>query len=67
MHIAIFIYGLTGGGATRRTLTLAEGFCCAGHSVDMVVVNGKGPLAADLPSAVRLVELAAISSMGSLC
>ena len=67
MRIAIFIYGLTGGGATRRTLTLAEGFCRQGHSVDMVVVNGKGPLVSELPSSVRLVELDTISPAGILC
>ncbi len=67
MRIAIFIYGLTGGGATRRTLTLAEGFSRRGHSVDMVVISGKGPLVSELPSSVQLVELATTFSAGILC
>jgi glycosyltransferase involved in cell wall biosynthesis len=56
-HIAIFIYGPSGGGATRRTLTLAGGFADRGHRVDLVVVNPEGPLAGDLPDGVRLVAL----------
>lgn len=56
-HIAIYIYGPSGGGATRRTLTLAGGFAKHGHRVDLVVVNAKGPLAGALPDGVRLVVL----------
>jgi glycosyltransferase involved in cell wall biosynthesis len=56
-HIAIFIYGPSGGGATRRTLTLAEGFAARGHRVDLVVVSAAGPLAGDLPPGVSLVVL----------
>jgi glycosyltransferase involved in cell wall biosynthesis len=57
MQIAIFIYGPSGGGATRRTLTLAEGFAKRGHRVDLVVVDADGPLANGLPDGVRLVVL----------
>ncbi len=67
MRIAIFIYGLTGGGATRRTLTLAEEFSRRGHSIDMLVIDGKGPLVSELPSSVRLVELATTFPAGILC
>ena len=56
-HIAIYIYGPSGGGATRRTLTLAGGFAKRGHRVDLVVVDAAGPLAGDLPEGVRLVAL----------
>lgn len=56
-YIAIYIYGLSGGGATRRTLTLADGFAKRGHRVDLVVVNAEGPLAGYLPDGVRLVVL----------
>ncbi len=44
MRIAVFLYGLTGGGATRRILTLAKGWAQEGHEVDLVVVKAKGPL-----------------------
>jgi len=56
-HLALFIYGLTGGGATRRTLTLAEGFMGCGHRVDLVTVSAEGPLASSVPAGVRLVTL----------
>jgi len=56
-HIAIYIYGPSGGGATRRTLTLAGGFAKAGYRVDLVVVDAEGPLAGNLPDGVRLVVL----------
>jgi glycosyltransferase involved in cell wall biosynthesis len=56
-HIAIYIYGPSGGGATRRTLTLAGGFAKHGHRVDLVVVDAAGPLAGSLPDGVRLVVL----------
>ena len=56
-HIAIYIYGPSGGGATRRTLTLAGGFAKRGHRVDLVVVEAEGPLAGNLPEGVHLVAL----------
>ena len=36
MHIAIFIYGMTGGGAQRRILTLMQEFACRGHRIDLI-------------------------------
>ncbi len=57
IHFAIFIYGPTGGGATRRTFTLAEGFTARGHRVDLVVINPTGPLADALPPGVEMVQL----------
>lgn len=57
MHIAIFIYGLTWGGATRRILSIADGFSQKGHHVDIVMVQKDGPLAASVPKAIRLVNL----------
>ena len=56
-HIAIYIYGPSGGGATRRTLTLADGFARRGHRVDLVVVDAGGALAGELPDGVRRVVL----------
>ena len=44
MQIALFIYGLTGGGATRRVVTLAEGWAQEGHDVRLIVVDPSGPL-----------------------
>ncbi len=56
-HVALFIYALTGGGAQRRTVTLANAFAACGHDVDLVVVRGKGVLDGELAPRVRLVEL----------
>lgn len=56
-HIAIYIYGPSAGGATRRSLTLAGGFAQRGHRVDLVVVEAEGPLADNLPDGVQLVVL----------
>jgi glycosyltransferase involved in cell wall biosynthesis len=57
-HLCVFIYALTGGGAQRRTLTLARGFAERGHRVDLVLVRPDGRLAAEVPSSVRVVSLA---------
>ncbi len=67
MRIAVFIFGLTGGGATRRTLDLAEGFAARGHEVDLVVVDDTGPLRDAIPSGVRLVNLSRRPGTGRLC
>jgi len=56
-HIAVFVYALTGGGAQRRTLTLARGFAARGHRVDLVVVRSGGALWGDVPASIRVVPL----------
>ena len=56
-RLAIFIYGLSGGGATRRTMTLAQGFVERGHPVDLVVLSPEGPLTDQVPAGVDLVVL----------
>lgn len=57
MHIAVFIYAMTGGGAQRRTLTLIKGFVDRGHRVDLVVVEPSGALQGEVPATVRCVPL----------
>ncbi len=56
-HIAVLLYGPTGGGASRRCLTLACEFAQLGHRVDLVVVDPAGPLRSLIPDTVRLVPL----------
>lgn len=56
-RIAVYLYGLTSGGAPRRALALAEHFAARGHLVDVVVARADGPLRDRVPAAVRLVEL----------
>lgn len=58
MKIAIFLYGLTGGGATRRVVSLAKGFAAEGHQVELVVIEARGPLKEEVrQAAIGLVEL----------
>lgn len=55
-HFAFFIYGLTGGGAQRRTLTLVNAIADLGYHVDLVVV-AREPRRGRLSSLVHLVPL----------
>jgi glycosyltransferase involved in cell wall biosynthesis len=57
MRIAIFIYCLRGGGAQRRTLTLANGFAARGHRVEMVVVSSLESAGARLAPGIRVQPL----------
>jgi glycosyltransferase involved in cell wall biosynthesis len=57
LRLALFLSGLSGGGAQRRVLALAHGFAARGHRVELVVVRAAGPFAAQIPSGVRLVAL----------
>ena len=65
-RITLFMTGLAGGGAELVMLTLAEAFADRGYGVDLVVTNAQGPLAADVPEAVRLVDLGAWRIIASL-
>jgi glycosyltransferase involved in cell wall biosynthesis len=57
LRIAVFLYGPTRGGATRRGLTLAEGFASRGHEVDLVMARRDGPLAGRISPRLRVVDL----------
>jgi glycosyltransferase involved in cell wall biosynthesis len=61
-HIAVFLYGLTSGGAPRRALALADEFARRGHRVDVVVTRADGPLRSRVPGSVRLVELRSVAA-----
>lgn len=56
-HIAVALPALKGGGMERVMLTLAHAFAQAGHRVDLVICELKGPYVAMLPSSVNLVPL----------
>lgn len=58
MRLALFLSGLSGGGAQRRMLALARGFAARGHDVDFVVARGDGPFRAQVTAPVTLVPLA---------
>jgi glycosyltransferase involved in cell wall biosynthesis len=64
--IAFFLPSLNGGGAERVVLNLMQGITERGLPVDLVVAAATGPLLAQLPVAVRLVDLKAKRVIRSL-
>ena len=64
--IAFFLPTLTGGGAERVVLNLAEGMVERGLAVDLVVARAEGELLRQLPRGVRLVDLAVTRVVRSL-
>jgi glycosyltransferase involved in cell wall biosynthesis len=57
MHVALFLSGLTGGGAQRRTLTLAGAFARRGHRVSLLPVRAEGPFLSQVPYGVDVVPV----------
>lgn len=58
-RIAVFLQDLSGGGAERMMLQLAEGIADRGHPVDLVLARAEGPYLEDVPETIRIVNLAA--------
>ena len=58
-RLALFLSSLGCGGAERMMLHLARGMAAAGVPLDLVVMQANGPLAAEVPSEARVVDLAA--------
>lgn len=56
-RIALFLPDLTGGGAERVTVNLAQGFSERGLKVDLVLIKATGPYLSQLPSEVRVIDL----------
>lgn len=56
-HILSYAQTLRGGGVERALLRMAEGWLAAGRCVTLVLGTRDGPLAAELPPQVDLVEL----------
>ena len=56
-RIAIFISSMVGGGAERVALNLAEGMVEHGYGVDLVLAQAVGPYLAQVPKAVRVIDL----------
>lgn len=65
-EIALFLGQLSGGGAERVIVTLANGFVRRGHSVDLVLANLGGPYLEDVDPLVRVVDLDARSTLRAL-
>ena len=56
-HVAVFLPFLTGGGAERSTLLIAEGMARSGLRVDLITMRAVGSRLPQVPSTVRLVDL----------
>ena len=56
-HLALFIKSMAGGGGERVMLNLAQEFARRGHRTDLVLARARGPLLAEVPEAVRVVDL----------
>ncbi|TMJ37927.1 MAG: glycosyltransferase [Alphaproteobacteria bacterium] len=56
-HVAFFMYKLSGGGAQRRAVTLANGLAALGYDVDFVVINDRSKIRELLAPGLRFIEL----------
>jgi len=61
--VALFITDLTGGGAERVMINLADGLVRLGREVDMVLVKAEGAMLANVPKGVNIVDLKAPHAM----
>jgi glycosyltransferase involved in cell wall biosynthesis len=55
--IAIFLPDLSGGGAERVMLNLAQGFADRGLEVEVVLAKARGPYLRFVPDGVRIIDL----------
>ncbi|MCI0562551.1 MAG: glycosyltransferase [Nitrososphaera sp.] len=65
-QFAIYLPSLTGGGAERAMLNLAQGLAECGYAVDLVLAQAKGPYLGDVHAPIRLVDLKASRVLTSL-
>ncbi len=65
-RISIFLPALGGGGAERALTKLAGGIASRGHEVDLVLGQAQGPYMAEVPKAVRVIDLHASRSLTSI-
>lgn len=59
LHVGLFFSNFNGGGIQRVMLSLAEGLSVLGWRVDLVLVQGVGPLYTEVPDGCRCINLAA--------
>ncbi len=58
MSVAIYLHDLSGGGAERQSLIIAEEFRRHGVDVTLVVHRLRGPLLDQVPAGLRVIDLA---------
>jgi len=64
-RIALHLADLNAGGVQRVMLTLASAFAERGHQVDLLVGDARGPLREQVSAKLRVVELAAGSTLAA--
>jgi glycosyltransferase involved in cell wall biosynthesis len=64
--VSVFLPSLTGGGAERSMLNLAQGLAQCGCTVDLVLAQARGPYLNDVDNTIRLVDLKASRVLASL-
>jgi len=65
-HIALFAKHLSVGGLEKITVRLANEFARRGHTVDLVLAKGRGPLESEVASDVQIVALRSHRMWGAL-
>jgi glycosyltransferase involved in cell wall biosynthesis len=65
-RLSVFLPDLGFGGAERSMLKLAAGMAARSYAVDLVLARAEGPLLAEVPRSVRLVDLEAHRMLASL-
>ena len=66
IHIALFAKHLSIGGLQKITVRLANEFARRGHTVDLVLAKGEGPLESEVASDVQIVALKSHRMWGGL-
>ncbi len=64
--VALFLPSLSGGGAERAMLNLAQGLAERGCAVDLVLARAQGPYLKEVREPIRLVDLKASRVLASL-
>jgi len=64
--LSIYLPSLSGGGAERAMLTLANAFTARGFTVDLVLAKAEGPYLKDVADGVRVVDLGSSRVLSSL-
>ncbi len=59
LSVAFFMQDFSGGGVEKMRLALAAGLAARGHAVTLIVVSARGPLAAQCPPGIGIVDLGA--------
>lgn len=66
MHISILLGSFRGGGAERAMIVFAQGLLDRGIQVDLLTINGSGPLKEILPAGVRHIDFQSSRALRAL-